>query len=120
MVLEATTAADIIDVEGSQRVCVQGAGPAISFMDRSTVYDKELYTLALRTAKENGIDCQSKTLVAGGNNSGAIHSSRGGVRTLSISVPCRYLHSAVCVIDKNDMYGMFELVKAVLPHLYNA
>lgn len=37
-------------------------------------------------------------MVAGGNDAKAIHVSAGGVKTLAISLPCRYLHSPSCVI----------------------
>ncbi|MEE1006819.1 MAG: M42 family peptidase, partial [Acutalibacteraceae bacterium] len=77
IVLEATTAADIAGVEASKRVCLLGEGPAVSFMDRATVYDRDYYNAALKS----GIKCQPKAAVAGGNNSGAVHLSRGGVRT---------------------------------------
>lgn len=110
MVLEATTAADVAGSTGADRVCELGKGPVVSFMDRSTIYDKELYQMAFSTAKELDIPCQTKTKVAGGNDSGAIHLSRGGVRTLAISVPCRYLHSPSCVANLQDMDAMLQLV----------
>lgn len=119
VVLEATTAADIIDVEGAKRVCVQGDGPAVSFMDRGTVYSKELCRRAIDTARAQGVPCQYKTLVAGGNNAAAVHKAGAGVKVLSVSIPCRYLHSAVSVADKRDFEHAYAFVKAVLPMLYN-
>lgn len=113
IVVEATTAADISGVSEQERVCALSRGATVSFMDRSTVYDKELFDLALKAGKENNIKTQVKAAVAGGNNSGAIHLSRGGVKTLSISVPCRYLHSASCVIDKDDLFSASQLVRAM-------
>ncbi len=119
LVIEATTAADIIDVKGSSRVCVQGDGPAISFMDRTTIYNKELYKKAMETARAKGVKCQSKTLVAGGNNAGVIHKSRKGVKVLTVSLPCRYIHSAVGVADIKDVNETVKFVNAVLPILWN-
>ena len=113
IVLEATTAADIDGVSGAKRVCWLGDGPVISFMDRSTVYDKGLYTLAMDTARDLQICCQTKTMIAGGNDAGAIHISRGGVRTIAISLPCRYLHSASCVIAESDIEPSYQLVKSL-------
>lgn len=113
-VLEATTAADIDGVSGAKRVCSLGDGPVVSFMDRSTVYDKQLYKLAFETAGELGIRCQTKTMIAGGNDSGAIHISGKGVRTLAVSVPCRYLHSPSCVIDYSDLEASYSLVKKLI------
>ncbi len=113
-VLEATTAADIDGVSGAKMVCSLGNGPVVSFMDRSTVYDKQLYNLAFETAEELGIKCQTKTMIAGGNDSGAIHISGKGVRTLAVSVPCRYLHSPSCVIDYSDVETSYTLVKTLI------
>ncbi|MDE7194937.1 MAG: M42 family peptidase [Oscillospiraceae bacterium] len=116
VVLETTTACDISGVSGEKRVCELGKGAVVSFMDRGTVYDRGLYGLALELAEQNGIPAQTKTLVAGGNDSGAIHVSRGGVRTCAISLPCRYLHSPSCVIKESD-YGA---VKALAEKMLNA
>lgn len=110
IVVEATTASDIADVPEGKKVCFLGRGPVVSFMDRSTVYDRGLYDLAFKTAKEKGIPCQAKLAVAGGNDAGAIHLSRGGVKTLAVSLPCRYLHSPSCVIKYEDAENTFKLV----------
>ncbi len=118
IIVETTTAADINGVSGEKRVCELGKGAVVSFMDRSTVYDRELYSLAFDTAKENNILCQTKTMIAGGNNSGAVHLSRDGVRTLAVSVPCRYLHSPSCVADYSDIEACENLIKAVIPRIH--
>lgn len=113
LVLEATTAADIVGAEGDARVCSLGDGPVFSFMDHSTIYDRELYQTAFSVCHSMGIPCQTKSRIAGGNDSGAIHVSRGGVRTLAVSIPCRYLHSPSCLADLRDM----DACIAFLPHM---
>lgn len=110
IVLEATTAADIPSVSPQNQVCVLGYGPAVSFMDKATVYDREYYNAAL----ESGIPCQPKSAVTGGNNSGAIHLSRDGVRTIALSIPCRYIHSSSSVADKSDCENLLYLAKYML------
>ncbi|MEG0614584.1 MAG: M42 family peptidase [Oscillospiraceae bacterium] len=117
IVLETTTAADIPPVSGEKRVCSLGKGAVVSYMDRATIYDRELFTLAFETAKKNGIKCQTKTMVAGGNDSGAIHISRGGVRTIAISAPCRYLHSPSCVVQQSDLADCENLAKAMIKEI---
>ena len=109
IVLEATTAADIAGVDKDDEVCKLKSGPVISFMDRGTVYDRELYASTLKIAESNGIKAQPKTKVAGGNDSQVVHKSRSGVGTVSMSMPCRYLHSASCVLDKSDIFATYEL-----------
>jgi len=111
IVLETTTASDIPGAEDEKRVCELGKGAVVSYMDRSTIYDKELYRLAFEIGREKNIPVQTKTMVAGGNDSGAIHVSGSGVRTAAISVPCRYLHSPSCVVKESDIFACKELAR---------
>ncbi len=110
LVLEGTTASDIDGTDDAQKVCTLSAGAAISFMDNSTLYDRSLYNAALNS----GVKCQPKAAVAGGNNSGAIHLSGSGVKTLAISAPCRYIHTAGSVANINDIKSMLDLTKVML------
>ncbi len=118
LILEATTAADLDGVSGADCVCRLGGGPVVSFMDRSTIYDRELYRLAFAEAQALGIPCQTKTRIAGGNDAGAVHLTREGVRTLAISVPCRYLHSPSCTAQCSDMEQSFLLAQAMLRRMH--
>lgn len=111
IVIEATTAADVAGVSGADRVCCQGEGAVVSFMDRSTIYNRALYQKAFRLAEANGIKIQTKTVVAGGNDAGAIHKSNAGIKTLTVSLPCRYIHSATSVADIRDMKSCFDLIR---------
>ena len=111
IVIETTTAADIPGVDETGSVCTLGNGAVISVMDRRTIYDKEMVTLAFDCADKIGVKAQYKRAVAGGNDSGVIHQSRGGVRTLAISLPCRYLHSPNCIADKSDCESILKLAR---------
>jgi endoglucanase len=119
LVLESTTAGDLDGVSGCDRVCVLGDGPVVSFMDSRTVYDKELYNLAMNVAKINNIPVQTKTAIAGGNDAGAIQTSGNGTRVIAISLPSRYIHSASSVVKKCDIDNTRKLVKELLPKLYD-
>lgn len=114
IVLETTTAADLIDVPDHKKVCKLGEGATVSFMDRSTLYSKELFDIAFRVAGEKGIKIQPKTVIAGGNNAGAIHKARAGIKTITINTPCRYLHSPSCVCDTRDIESVRALAEALL------
>lgn len=114
IVLEATTAADVAGVADADCVCKQGGGAVVSFMDRRTVYDRTLFKHAFSLAAERGIPCQTKNAVAGGNDAGSIHQANGGVRTIAVSLPCRYIHSATSVGDVRDMDACRALTEALL------
>ncbi len=113
IVVESTTAADFDGNPEEKWVCRLGEGAVLSFMDGRTLYDHDYYAAALETAGEQGIPCQSKLAVAGGNNAGAIHAARAGVRTLAVSMPCRYLHSGFCVANLQDVGSVARLVEAM-------
>ena len=119
IILEATTAADLDGVTGDKRVCVLGNGPVISFMDKRTIYDKELYKLAFDTAEKNKINVQTKTVVAGGNDAGAIQQSGKGSRVLAISLPCRYIHSGASVVKETDIDETRKLLNELLKVIYD-
>ena len=110
IVVESTTAADVAGVDKANQVCKVGAGAVVSFMDRHTIYDREYYQMAFAAAKKAGVKCQAKQAIAGGNDAGAIHVSRGGVRTIAVSLPCRYLHSAVGMISQDDLKSAQKLI----------
>ena len=117
LVLEATTANDIAGTPPEKAVCFAGGGAVVSFMDRATLYDRELFELALATAAEQKIAVQTKNAVAGGNNAGAISLSGAGVRTLALSLPCRYIHSPSGIASLEDCKALQALAAALLPKL---
>ncbi len=110
IVVEATTACDIPNAGECDKVCKMGEGAVISFRDRRTVYDKEFVRLAMKCGELAGVKTQLKLAVAGGNDAGAIHCSRGGVRTAAISFACRYLHSSMSIISTADVECVFKTV----------
>ena len=93
------------------KVCSVGSGAVVSFMDGATMYDRTLYKLIMDNAKQAEIPVQTKTKIAGGNDAGAIHQSRGGVRTAAISVPCRYLHSSTSLISRDDLQAVCDTLR---------
>lgn len=119
IVLEATTAGDLDGVEGADRVCVLGNGGVVSFMDNRTIYDRELYKLAMNTAKENNIPVQTKTAVAGGNDAGSIQTSGKGAKVMALSLPCRYIHSPSSVVKQSDIDNTRKLLKEILKKIYD-
>lgn len=119
IVLEATTAGDLDGVTGADRVCVLGNGGVVSFMDNRTIYDRELYKLAMNTASENNIPVQTKTAVAGGNDAGSIQTSGKGAKVMALSLPCRYIHSPSSVVKKSDIDNTRKLLKEILKKIYD-
>ena len=114
IVLESTAVSDLAGVPDQSKVAVAGNGPTVSFMDRGTIYRDEIFRFVLDTAEKRGIKMQPKRFVSGGNDAKYIHQTNGGTAALNISVPTRYLHSASCVIAKEDFRSAEKLVSALL------
>lgn len=109
LVLEATTCSDVGGVSEADYVTRLGGGAAVSFADRTTVVERGFCEWLINSARKESIPVQYKASVSGGNDAGAIHLANGGIKTASVSVPCRYIHSSVGIADKSDI----EAVKAL-------
>lgn len=114
IVLEGTISADMPEVDEHEKVTRIGCGPAISIMDRTTLYDLNLIEHIQEVAKTNNIPCQIRQSTSGGNDAGVIHTNKSGSKVLSISVPCRYIHSPVSVVSKLDYENTFNLIVNVI------
>ncbi|HVJ48626.1 M42 family metallopeptidase [Desulfitobacterium sp.] len=114
LVLEGTISADMAHLEEEDWVTELGKGPAISIQDRTTLYNPQLIRQVVNLAKEKGIPFQFRRDSRGDNDAGKIHSSREGIPTLSISVPCRYIHSSVSLVKQEDIDHTIQLVEEIL------
>jgi len=117
IVLEGTTCSDVPGVEKQDYSTILGDGAVLTIMDRTAYCDKELVNFIYETAKKNNIKVQFKKTTTGGNDAGKIQSARSGVKVASISVPCRYIHSPVSLMDKRDYESCKNLTKLVLENL---
>jgi endoglucanase len=116
-VLEGTAANEIPtkkDVSPSTRM---GQGPAITIMDRSFFADRRLVRLLVDTAEELDIPHQFKQPGIGGTDAGAIHRSKEGVPSATVSVPCRYIHSPAAMLRLDDFDHTVKLMRESLLRL---
>lgn len=119
IVLEGTTAADIPDVPAGKRICALGEGLVIPFMDKGTIYSRRLYALVTELAESNGIQWQTKTVIAGGTDASVIQRSGTGVDTIAISAPIRNIHSPASIAKISDFEAMPRLAALLLEKLCN-
>ncbi len=117
IVLEGTTCNDLGDIPEVAQVCKTGEGVAVSFMDGSSIANRELFKKALEVGEKEGIACQVKASVSGGNDGGVIQRAREGIPVVVLSVPCRYIHSPSTVVKLSDVEAQFELCRALLKNL---
>lgn len=117
MVIEATSCSDVYGFEPYESVTKMGSGVAVTFMDRTTIVDDDLRKNLYSMAKANNIPVQYKCSVAGGNDAGRIHLTCDGIKTASLSLPCRYIHSAASVASKKDLDAVYDLAKLFLENI---
>ena len=53
---------------------------------------------------------QREVLPFGGTDASAMQTSRGGIPVCTLSIPCRYVHSACEVVDLRDIEGGVKLL----------
>jgi putative aminopeptidase FrvX len=116
-VLEGTIADDIPKDKDASPTTELGKGPAITMMDRSFIADRRLVRLLTSTAEELGIPHQIKQPGIGGTDAGAIHLAREGVPSVTVAVPCRYIHSPVALLSLDDFNNTVQLMRESLSRL---
>ena len=105
---------DVDDTPGSERCgTVQlGKGAAIKVMDSSVICHPAVVAKLEDLAQKHNIPVQRDILRGGGTDAGAIHTTRTGVRTGGVSVPCRYIHTPNEAADLADARACADLVLA--------
>ena len=91
-----------------------GKGAAIKVMDRGSISNPELFGDLLTAGQAAGVPTQREVLPFGGTDASAIQLTRGGVKVCTVSIPCRYVHSACEVIDLRDVDAAKKLLLAYL------
>jgi tetrahedral aminopeptidase len=100
--------------ENSRYNCKLGLGPAIYLADAGTLSDPRLIRFLVSTAGKYAIPFQFRQPGGGGTDAGAIHLTRSGVPTVSISIPGRYAHSAVLLASQTDWANTLTLLHNAL------
>ncbi|MCR5208085.1 MAG: M20/M25/M40 family metallo-hydrolase [Eubacterium sp.] len=89
--------------------CELGKGPAIGF---SPVLNAEMSKKLVAVAEMNGIPYQREVMGGGhtGTNADVISVNESGVRTALLSIPEKYMHSPIEIIDTSDVENTARLI----------
>jgi putative aminopeptidase FrvX len=101
--------------EESQEVL--GGGPGIFLYDGSALPNRRLVGLVRQTASELKIPLQLDLVQGYGDDSAEIQKTHGGVPTINLVVPARYMHAHNGVINRRDFDQMVDLVVALVQRL---
>jgi endoglucanase len=87
-----------------------GSGPVIS---RGSTLHPELFELLYETAEQEQIPFTVEASArATGTDADAVHASRAGVPTGLVSIPIRYMHSPVELVQLDDVHACARLIAA--------
>lgn len=114
IILEGTASNDLGDVPDRFHVTSVNQGVAVSFMDGASIADRDMFRQMMDVARQNDIPVQVKRGVTGGNDAGSFQRARAGLRTVVLSVPCRYIHSGSNVASMADIDAQYALADAFL------
>ena len=101
--LDTTIASDLPGIAPEHRITTLGAGGGIKVLDGSVISHRELVETFVTLAKRAKIKHQLEILPRGGTDAGAMQRSRKGVKTVTLSVPTRYIHSVTETVHKDDV-----------------
>lgn len=91
-----------------------GAGCAIKIKDSSVICDPALTALLRSEAEKAEIKYQLEILTAGGTDTSAMQTAAAGSRAAAISIPTRYIHTGVELIDMRDVEAVEALTLRLL------
>lgn len=114
LILEGTTCSDGPGSDPQNQSTVSGNGAALSINDSTSCSSRELNEFIMKLSKENGIKIQYKRTNKGGNDAGSIQISETGIKTTVVSVPVRYIHSPVCVMDMRDYKSALDIARCLV------
>lgn len=116
LALDVTVASDFPGVSEHEWCTQLGRGPAIKIADgRSAsglIAHPEVVDVLLKTAEELGIPYQVEVLAGGTTDASVIALNKEGVPAGVVSIPSRYIHSPVEVVDLKDVVNTVRLTRA--------
>jgi len=114
--LDVTLSCDTPGIPAEEAVCTFGGGAAIKIMDRISISDRSLVDQFVALAEAKNIKYQLEVLPLGGTDAGAMQQSRRGHKTITLSVPCRYVHTVTESVHVDDLRALVNLLAAYLVH----
>ncbi len=91
-----------------------GRGVGIKAMDHSLLASLTVRKNLVALAEENGIPHQIEVFCGIGTDAGEMHKEKAGVPTSVLSIPSRYAHCPVELIDLDDLKATYDLLSAFI------
>jgi tetrahedral aminopeptidase len=83
-------------------------------MDGYSISHPKLVEHFRRIAEREGIPHQMEILPSGGTDAGGVQRLHGGIPAITLSVPCRYVHTPNEMVDASDVQAAVDLLARYL------
>jgi endoglucanase len=118
--LDVTLACDVPGSVNHERITDLGKGTAIKILDGRTICDYRMVDFMKKVARDKKIKHQLEVLPKGGTDTASMQQyARGGSIAGGISIPCRYLHQVIEMVNKEDVRATIDLLKECLLDIGN-
>ncbi|MFA7199032.1 MAG: M42 family metallopeptidase [Methanoculleus sp.] len=114
---DVTIPGDHPGIEKKDASVEMGKGPVlviVSASGRGLLADPRMTAWLRGTAEKNDIPCQIEVGTGGNTDATIIHLERGGIPSIPFSIPARYIHSPVEVVDTVDIEAGIRLLVEAL------
>ena len=112
--IDVTLACDVVAAKPEEYVSRLGQGVAIKVLDSYSISTPKMVKRFRELAREKEIPHQMEILPAGGTDAGGIQRGGDAVPAITLSVPTRYVHSVVEMIDAKDLEATVDLLAAFI------
>jgi endoglucanase len=112
--LDVTLAMDVPGGGEENTISELGGGVAIKVMDGSLISHPRLVDHFREIAEREEIPHQMEILPFGGTDAGGIQRLHGGIPSITISIPCRYVHTPNEMVNAGDVENAIKLLSLYL------
>ena len=112
--LDITLAVDVPGTEEEGKVTELGKGVAIKIMDSYSISHPKLVEHLQSIAEREGIAHQAEILPSGGTDAAGVQRLHGGVPAVTLSIPCRYVHTPNEMVSESDVQAAIDLLARYL------
>lgn len=110
--LDTVPAGDTPDVNFNKELPVAiGKGPLLQLMSRSFLMNPVMKKHMLDVCDRSGQPYQLALFTGGNSDAAAMHLEAGGILSAAITIPRRYSHSPVEVLDLGDCIASLEIIR---------
>ncbi|HET7271548.1 MAG TPA: M42 family metallopeptidase [Rubrobacter sp.] len=118
--LDVTLAMDVPGAGNENTITELGKGVAIKIMDGYSISHPKLVEHLRAIAEREDIPYQMEILPSGGTDAGGVQRLHGGIPAVTLSIPCRYVHTPNEMVSAADVEAAIKLLARYLEEAHTA